>query len=178
MTLTAPVEGFDATTSWGVAVTDFVNGVAVGGSRTAYATGDQSVTSSTTLVSSDKGLALPVLAGATYALDSFIAVDGAAASDWRYNFLLPAGSSMIHSLWGSGSGAATIEATIFHDAFVGTGTTPGLIGVGSPMSSRPIGTIYIGGTAGDVTFQFAQGVSGATATTLKGGSWFRLTRLA
>lgn len=145
--------------------------------RTVSTPGDSTpVVSSTTLVSATS-LVLSVEAGATYKFEAETIFDTNATADFKGLFALPAGSFIRLSEWASGAGAAATDATIFHDAIDSGAFVCGGIAAGTFMTARPAGIIIVGGTAGNCQFQFAQNVSNATGTILKGGSWMTLTKV-
>jgi hypothetical protein len=147
--------------------------------RKKYQSADQLRNNNTTLLSSTD-LTWTVEANAVYAFDSLILIDANTTADFKYNFLLPAGSGIVQSLWGSGvsNGAGIIDGAIFHDVVTSAGLPAGGANSGTPLSLKPQGLIAIGGTAGTVTFQFAQNTANASNTILKLGSWIELTKVA
>lgn len=136
---------------------------------------DQTVNNSTTLINSNY-LSFSVEASKKYILESAIMYQAAAAADFKFNLSLPSGSSLIIGTWTSLVTAAAVDSTIAHDAIA---TQPWPMGAltGVTMTSRPTGTISIGGTPGTAVVQFAQNTVNASNCTLVTGSWMRLTEV-
>jgi hypothetical protein len=141
---------------------------------TACLTADSSiVNNSTAFVSTN--LVIAVAANTTYAMESFVIFDSSATADYKCNFLLPVGATMLMSLWGSGVGATAVDSTIFHDSLAVTTLPAGGVASGTLMTLRTAGTITIAATAGNVTYQFAQNTATAVNTFIKTGSWIKVT---
>jgi hypothetical protein len=140
-------------------------------------TSTESVTSSITLQNDDQ-LALPMSANAKYSFDAYIIYDGSASFDLRAGFTVPSGAAITWSAFGpqSGVGVTSLNA----NAVVTSGGALGLAcgGAGTSLGAGPRGYVSTAGTSGNLQFQFAQMVSGATATRVFLGSWLRLTRIA
>lgn len=170
----------------GVTSSGFVPGVlysadltaAVDWGRPVYAlkTADQARNSSTTLTD-DTELTVPVVASAKYALDLFLYYDATAGVDIKFGFTFPAGATLtfggICYLVG---GSFTIAMLRAQRATSGS-TTLAASG-GTTPHTRIDGTLITGATAGDLTLQWAQNTSNAAATTVKTDSLLRLTRFA
>lgn len=154
----------------------------VGSSIIAFKTIDEVVTNSS-VFQSDNELFLPVSSGATYILDASLIYTSSLTADMKLGFTVPAGGSLF---WTSRSA--------HQGATIGTGTntpidltmqvqlpnfhTIGGLGVAVTMFSVPIGTLFMAGTAGVLQTQWAQNVAEASDTTIYGGSYIRLTRVA
>lgn len=140
---------------------------------------DQPVVSSTTLVNST--IVVPVEANATYAVSGYIAYDGQFGGNGGLKAALtgPAGYSQSVAFNGPGSsGVAPVEYAS-SNVTAGNFATYGTYGTGSVKTTlHPSGFVTTAGTAGNITFQFAQNVSTATATTVYAGSFLLLTRVA
>jgi hypothetical protein len=147
--------------------------------RKLYQKADQTRNNNTTLLSSPD-LVFSVEAGAFYAFDSIIFFEASITADFKYSFLLPAGSGIVQSMWGSGASnaAGIIDGPIFHDGVTGFTLPTGGANVGTTLTIRPAGIIAIGGTAGTLTLQFAQSVANVSDTKLKLGSWIELAKVA
>ena len=134
-------------------------------------TSDQSVTSSTTLVS-DSALFLPVATSALYIFNCLILNTGLTGGQIKMQFTGPAGATMNSGIIGFASaGGNTFGAT-----FRGFAST---VIFDTPTSETPIlwqGSIQTSSTAGTVQFQWAQGTSNATATVVKAGSYLSMVR--
>lgn len=127
------------------------------------------VNNSTVLVNSS--LVIALAANTVYALDCFIAFDTSAAADLKWNFSLPAGSTITRSLWGSETTSTLINDSIYHDVTTAVNGTAGGVASGTIMSLRTVGTIRTSATAGNLTYQFAQNTATVVNTFLKKDSW-------
>lgn len=141
--------------------------------RAVVAVADQSVVSSTTLVS-DGTLVLPVDAGAVYEFSYVGVFDGAAAGGVAINFTLPAGAVMGVCLPASGTAAGALEIP-FPGLSITSGVT--LQGANNNQTVFLAGTLVAGGTAGNLTHQFAQVTSNGTATRRRAHSRMVLRRI-
>lgn len=151
----------------------------IGSERLAAATTTTSVTSSTSFVDVT-GLAVSVLANATYALDGFIAYNAGATGDIKFAFTAPAGADALWGLYGIGTGETTSTAEIQIARLDALGDTAAMNGGGVDsglLHCRPLGTIITGATPGTLQLRMAQVTSNATASVVQTGSWLRLTRL-
>lgn len=145
--------------------------------RVVQAPADQSVTSSTTLVNSTY-IVLPVDANALYVMDMLMLISGATAGDITYDWVAPSGSFMRKSYFSYpfGETATTgLMDRVAQDNFTGDSAT---MGTGTMTGIRPSGYISTSGTSGTLQFRFAQRTSSASATTLRAGTWMRLTKIA
>lgn len=116
---------------------------------------------STVTVTADNHLTLPVAANATYTVEAVVAwVNG--GGGFRANWATPTGASMVWTDNDGGSAAAPGTELTFSTT---TGTTLK-------------GALVVGATAGSLTLRWAQNTSNATATTLRGGCYLRLDRIA
>ncbi|MFB8101362.1 hypothetical protein ACFC3O_00745 [Streptomyces sp. NPDC056007] len=150
-------------------------GDVVGVTRTVDKATDEQVVSSTALQDDDH-LTVPVTAGGRYAIAAMLAVDGDPAADLLLTIAAPPGST---GYWAPGGitlgvsdGTGSLRLTRYAPGqSIGVGiTTAGLI-------VAPLGTITAGAN-GSITIQWAQNVATGVATTLRAGSWLRLTRVA
>lgn len=134
-------------------------------------------TSDTTFANT--GLALPLEANSKYLILCELAVDANTTADAKYNFLLPAGATIVQSIWGSGAavGAGVLDGTIFHDRVAAASLPVGGVNSGTVITFRPWAVVRTTGTAGNVTLQFAQNTSNATASILKFDSCMRAIKL-
>ena len=138
----------------------------------AYKSSDQSVTSSTTLVS-DNALFLPVVANATYDFFCYLNYTGGTqgSSDIKLQWTVPPGRRCASSRSESAPAAAWAS---------GTPTAPrprsalGTQGSGTLCGATMIGTLIMSSTAGTLQMEWAQNSSNATATTVKAQSLLRL----
>lgn len=142
----------------------------------AYKSSDQSVTSSTTLVS-DNALFLPVAANATYDFFCYLNYTGGTqgASDIKVQWTVPAGATLRFQPVGIGTGGGMgFGNTDSAASSVALGTQ----GSGTLCGATMLGTLIMSSTAGTLQLEWAQNSSNATATTVKAQSLLRLARLA
>lgn len=135
-----------------------------------YKTADQTVTSSTTLVS-DTALVVPVAANAVYWFMLTVLYKGGTlgAADLKPGWLVPSGTTLAGSTSGLGTGSTAVLAGYVTQAAwnpVAFGTDGGSIN----LSFTVVGVAVTSATAGNLQFQWAQNTSSATATTVMKGS--------
>jgi hypothetical protein len=129
---------------------------------------DESVTSSAVL-QDDNDLILPVLANEVWLATWYLVWTAAAAGDLNTRFTFPSGTIAGSSVWvkdndvmTAGVYSATSSPSL-EVSYAGAGAT--VIG---PV---PVSVLYTGGgTGGNVTLQWAQKTSDATATVMKANS--------
>lgn len=146
---------------------------------TAYKTGDESVTSSTTLQNDDL-LVLPVVANARYIMDALFFYTGAGdgpTGGLKLGWTGPSGATMLWNNFGTNQNTGALVGYNVVAENIGGGRGVGTNG-GTQMSCAPKGTLVTGASSGNLQLQWAQGGSNATATVLKVGSFIRLTRIA
>jgi hypothetical protein len=141
----------------------------------AYKTADQSVTSSTAFTD-DVHLTLSVEATCVYHLTLILSYDGAAAGDFKYQTVMPAGATIVGATTGL---SATAAAATDHFIAPWTGAANlGALGAGSTTATHAHGLLTTAGTAGTFKLQWAQIASSATATRVFTGSFMSLRRVA
>lgn len=134
-----------------------------------FSAADQSVTSSTTLVTAT-GLSQPVEASRGYGFQAVIMFNLAGVvSGMKFSVSTPASPTNL---------AYLIEI------LNGTGLSVAALGLSAPVAgalattglhiARFFGTLENGSNAGNLLLQFAQNTSDASAITVKRGSWFRV----
>ncbi|QZE11627.1 hypothetical protein SEA_KARP_30 [Streptomyces phage Karp] len=140
-------------------------------------TADEQVTNSTT-VQDDDHFVIAVEANSTYAIDSFMMFESDAAADIKFTFTGPAGSTIYFTSDGVSAGNSNNIGSVKMDANAGGAET--VLGgfVGTRTTMRPAGIIVTGGTAGSLTFRWAQNALSATPTTLYANSWLRIQKMA
>lgn len=148
--------------------------------RTKYQAADHAVNNSVTLVSSTD-LVFDVDSNASYILEAQLMYDTNSSADVKHALVLPSGSTGLVTTWDSGTDTTStslsgIDRSVVDITNPFTWDSGGI--TGSIMSSRPGGLISIGNASGTVVYQFAQASADASDTTLKSGSWIRLTRVA
>lgn len=142
-------------------------------------TADETVTSSTTLQDDDQ-LFLPVAANARYLVDTFVIYTGASdpAGGLRMGWTGPSGATM---KWTNFGVTQNVSPTLVNYNVV-VESIGGARGVGTngstEMSCQPRGRLVTSSTSGILRFQWAQGTSNATGTTVKAGTCVRLVRIA
>jgi hypothetical protein len=124
-------------------------------------------------------LVIPVVAGATYSLESCLMYDTAAAADIVIRISYPSGTTGLIANLGSGTAITTTTNAINQQALAVSGTsfsaTYGGVAVGTIVTVNPAGGLIVT-TAGNLVVGFAQSVSTASNSLLKAGSWVRLCR--
>ncbi|MGW1938943.1 hypothetical protein [Streptomyces goshikiensis] len=144
--------------------------------RAAVKTADESVTGSTTLQDDDH-LALSVVAGGWYAIEAHLDVEADPAADITIGWSAPASAVLSWTETGISAGNTGNIGSIKQSRLdVATSSGVGIVAAGSTV--RPAGVLRVAATAGTLQLRWAQTVSSGTPTTLKTGSWLRLTRIA
>jgi outer membrane murein-binding lipoprotein Lpp len=144
--------------------------------QAASKTADESVTSSTAL-HDDAHLFLAVDSGGWYAVESYLAVIGDPAADISLGWSAPAGSVLRWTECGPVAANSDNGTSVRLDLLdLATPATVGIIPGGTSVAPR--GVLQVGGTAGTFRLRWAQSASSATPTTIKSGSWIKLTRIA
>lgn len=141
-------------------------------------TADQTVTSSTALVDCTS-MVLPVGTSETWQFEFDVLYTASTAGDLKLGFTIPASSRLDASaMWMSSVPSAGIQSITGTSSPTSSTTFQGL-GTGADRLLLPLKGIYVGGgTAGNVTLQFAQQVSDGTATTIFTNSTVWAVKLA
>ncbi|MCA1710071.1 MAG: hypothetical protein LC808_45010 [Actinobacteria bacterium] len=134
--------------------------------RRAYQTADQTVTNSTTLVSSTS-LVMAVAASVMYYINAQIFYDANTTADIKLSLLLPTGATVRLADPDPGATSSTSIQRTYQGIAAGT--------VASAVFS---GIIDMDTTPGNLTLQFAQSALSATGTILKFGSTIELVQVA
>jgi hypothetical protein len=136
-------------------------------------TADENLTSNTTLQDDDE-LAIAVRASAWYGLNGMIRYAAGTTGDIKFGWSGPA-SAALQWAW---SGVDTSLAST-NTGELGIGDSSALGGAGSSFTqiARLTGFLQVAGTAGTLTFRWAQNTSDGTASSVKTGSWIQLTRM-
>lgn len=144
---------------------------------------DESVTSSITLQNDDE-LVLPLLANTDYWLEAFILYGANATADFKLYFTVPSGTvyDLLHNGLRTGHASADGIDAVSRARFTqaSSGGTPGGINAttNADIAICPVeGRVIVGGTSGNITLQWCQAVSNATATVVKAGSCMIIQRL-
>lgn len=146
--------------------------ISTGTTAPKVATADQSVISTTTLTSSTY-LTHAVEANSSYDFEIKLVTEGNASQDIKVGILGPTSAAAYYGAIGDLT-AAGVFAVAKQDIAM---TTPVTTSFDAGAFIVLTGTIITGATAGSVTLQFAQDVSGANNCTIKKGSTFRLTKV-
>lgn len=143
----------------------------------AYKSGDQSVTSSVTLVN-DSALVVPVAANAVYEVEAHVYYTGGThnASDFKYNFTYPSGATSASVRYLGLTPAAL--AVQYGTVILGGAGAFGTNGTSNILTVDLWFTLATSLTAGNLQLQWAQNTSSATATTVKAGSLLKARRIA
>lgn len=156
----------------------------------AYKTVDESLASNTTAQNDDE-LFLSGVAGAIYTVDTYHQVQGAgnaAAGNLKFQWTFPTGAGVQFS-W-SVAGMATNDITGATTEGKGswlaqlstTSPSAPAVVVGTPSANWAgligRGLWIVGATGGTLRSQWAQSVSSATQSTVRKGSWMKLTRVS
>ena len=143
---------------------------------------DQSVASSTTFV--DSALVIPVEANARYRYRLLAGYRGSSAGDIMFQWIGPTGFSMERFAWGPGSdatsatGAEQFTTALFRRIGADIDVTAAAgASASANVSYHEEGTITTGNDAGNVTLQFTQASSNATATVLAAQSTLFYVRI-
>lgn len=133
---------------------------------------------STTTLTNDPELFVPLLANATYLLQAFLVYEGGTSggSDLKAGWVVPSGASLRYTNIGTNaSGGST-------GSFAGTqssGTfTAQTSGAGTLRVVTIPGSVIMGATAGNVQMQFCQNTSNATATIVHAQSYLGFQRVS
>jgi hypothetical protein len=146
---------------------------------------DQTFTSNVTLATV---LSAAVSADEQYLIEGVVFCDGGQTGDVKVRLQATSATGATGTFGISGNPAtsnASTTASSFNPTNAvaiavtgGSAVTAGLIGTGLTQAMPITGLVTIVGTAGTLDVQAAQSTSDATATTVRAGSWLRLTRVA
>lgn len=132
---------------------------------------------STTTLADDPDLVFSVDANTKYRVTMMLLVAAQVANDFKMDFTLPAGASFNYAMSTQTTGAAVYSDDQIFPVVAGTSTAiGGLAGVGSAVGMVD-GLLAVAGTAGTFKLQWAQLVSGASATSLMANSWLEARRV-
>lgn len=140
---------------------------------------------STTTLTDDPDLTVPVVANGVYFVEFGILYGGPTAADFKTAWSTPAGSSGLKAVLGPGSASGDdANANNITGRFGVHGLTTAIVyncsrnGTGSIQGALENAVITVGGSAGNVTLQWAQNSSNVTADRVAGKSWARAIQLA
>lgn len=149
----------------------------VAGQPISYAASTTTVNNSATLVNAT-GLVVPVEASAQYAIEACLVYNTGTVPGLKIGWTVPAGATGNWSTGGvvqsanSRIGSADMGVTALSTPLTVTGDAS--LGV----SCRPIGTLTVSSTAGNLQLQVAQSTANVSNTVIQIGSWLKVTRLA
>jgi hypothetical protein len=134
-------------------------------------TATQTKNSDTTLAD-DSQLTLPVDANTRYAFTAYINYQGPAAGDFKSRFTIPAGAAA------QGVNASSEETDAVNSRDLTASFNVSTSGGTGPASDGYwiAGSVVTAGTAGSITFQWAQATSDPGSTSVREGSWIKLER--
>lgn len=143
---------------------------------------DETVTSSTTF-QDDNELVIAVSANTTYHMELLLLYRALAAADIKISWSGPASATMAWVADDFTSGATanvgpvarTLQAITGGPSAGGVESVPG---TGDNLWALPKGILQVAGTAGNLTFRWAQLTSNATGSVVLAGSTLILTRIS
>jgi hypothetical protein len=130
---------------------------------------DQTVNNSNVLVN-DNALVLPVNANAIYDFQLRLVYSSGATPAFKFHFTLPSGGTMSYTTNVLSGGAFKLFAN--NDA-----STPTADGTGADSPILLVGEIFIAGTSGNVTLQWAQFNANASNTIVRSNSVFKARQI-
>lgn len=134
---------------------------------------------STTTISADPDLQLPVEANAQYLLEGYWRFSGAAAAGIDIQITVPTGTTGSYSDSGRLAAAQVDSGTRTSTRLTfGVETTFSTPSTSAAQVLIPSGRVIVGSTAGTLSIDWAQNVSNATATVMEADSWIRLSRIS
>jgi hypothetical protein len=138
--------------------------------RVVRKTADETVSSDSTL-SNDSQLSMSVEAGASYAFDSVVFFNTNGTANYKGQWTVPTGALLTFQCTGY-SLAGTFGIFWNTDASLQT-----MQGNATPRPHAMSGTLIVAGTAGNITWQWAQNTSNASNTSTLLASYIRLTKV-
>lgn len=136
----------------------------------------ESVTSSVS-PQADDHLSMTLSANTSYWLDGLLLTDGAAAGDFRLQFIVPSGTIRWLANGLQSATAATVDI-VDRNWKVGAVTTiMGTVASGTTTAVHVAGIIRTAGSGGTFRLEWAQGTSSGTATRVFANSFLRCTRM-
>lgn len=139
---------------------------------------------SNTVFSADPDLILPLEANQQYFVEVFVVASGLAAADIQTAWGSPSGSTGTRRVFGPAFGAGVNDAAGDNQTIrlgghnFGTAISYNLPrnSAGNQVQIQEVGVVNVGATPGDVSFNWCQVVSNATATAVHVDSFIRATR--
>jgi hypothetical protein len=135
---------------------------------------------STTTISADPDLQLPVEANAQYFIHFYFRVSGNAAADMDIQFTTPAGCTGSYSVTGrlAGASAGDGDARTSTRIAFNVETQYSTPSTAAAQVNHGAGRLITGANAGTLSIDWAQTVSNATASVMESDSWLELRRIA
>ncbi|MFI7707599.1 hypothetical protein [Nonomuraea sp. NPDC049480] len=144
--------------------------------QVARKTATESVTSSTS-PQVDDHLSMTLNANTNYWLDGLLLTDGAAAGDFRLQWIVPSGTIRWLANGLQSATAATVDIVDRNWKVGATTTIMGTVASGTTTAVHVAGIIRVSSTGGTFRLEWAQGTSSATATRLFANSFIRCVRM-
>jgi hypothetical protein len=133
---------------------------------------------STTTMTNDGDLLLPVEANAVYELTAYIVYSQNLAASSTTGITIgwsaPSGATLTWTSGGTSGPTQTTTQDVTAQPISLTRQLPS--NLGTNMAAMPFGTLTVSSTAGNFALQWAQVASNGTATIVKAGSWLHLRR--
>lgn len=122
----------------------------------------------------------PLEANSTYLVEMFCMVGGDPSGDFKTTWTVPSGSTGPRYALAAASAITTVSSASMITVVVnfGAAITSGLQATTTYAGHQELLVITTAGTAGTLQFNWAQGSTTATATTLKAGSIMRVKKVA
>lgn len=141
------------------------------GATTVTKSSDETINTSTTL-QDDDALTFAVVANGEYEVEAVVLYNSGATPDFKFAWTAPAGATIdghaiVPTASNTSTGAVIVEAVAITTA----------VGVGAPIAVWCRFTVVVGGTAGNVTLQWAQNTSDAGNTSVLTNSWVKYRAL-
>lgn len=134
---------------------------------------------STTTVTDDPDLTIPLIANAVYHFKFFGIVGSLAAADAKFRWSFPTGATGLRHALGPDSSSTSRDSTTMRTGIhqLSTEVSYGLSSNVNYTGILEEGTITTSATAGNLAVQWAQSVSNATAAVLAEGSYLEVVRI-
>jgi hypothetical protein len=132
---------------------------------------------STTTLTPDPDLTLPVEANSSYRFECMLYHDGAAAADFKWSFTAPSGSTGTYWISQLDSGAAATSADLNTWTTISGIPVAGTFAAVNPTMAMMTGVFQTAGTAGNFLLNWAQNVSTASNSQLRADSYMMLWRI-
>lgn len=151
--------------------------------RAVYQTADQTVNNTTTYLNSSSLVISNLAANTGYLLHSLIIYDSGTTPDFKVRFTMTgSGDDFLRlSPWGQITTATgttnAVALNIIDDTADAVEVQLGGAGAGTPVSAMTSGLVAAGSSTSALQVAFAQVTANASNTSIKLGSWLKLTRV-